>query len=106
MKRKTILLVILLLGLSIIISGCNGRGNLKVVVYDQQQNLMDDVYIGVYTSSYEKRIRFAYTHHGQAEFPGLSSGTYSLKVIGENLNENLKIHIKNQETRYIKITAN
>lgn len=107
MKKKRILLLIIILISVLIVSGCEGRGNLEVIVRDQQQNLINDVYIGIYTPGFEKRVRFAYTKAGVAQFNGLVSGGYSIKIIGKingrEVEKESKVQINNQQTTYLKI---
>ncbi|KXS38411.1 MAG: hypothetical protein AWU54_2215 [Candidatus Frackibacter sp. T328-2] len=103
MKKKC-LLIIIILSLLIILAGCNGQGNLKVVVYDQQQDLISDIYVGLYTSDFKHRVRFAYTIKGEADFYGLRSGIYAVRIVGNNIEKETKVRIQSQETNYIKVT--
>ncbi|ADL11915.1 hypothetical protein [Acetohalobium arabaticum] len=105
MKKRLSLLVLLLITL-IIISGCNGKGNLKVVVYDQQQNPVNDVYVGIYKSDFNQRLRFAYTRRGEVEFAGLESGVYYIRIISPGQKKEMKLRINNQEDRYLKVNLN
>lgn len=102
MKKRLSLLVLLLIIL-VILSGCSGKGNLKVIVYDQQQNPVNDVYVGLYKSNFDQRIRFAYTRRGEVEFAGLKSGVYYIKIISPGYKEKMKVRINNQENRYLKV---
>lgn len=106
MKGKLFLLIAIILTLLLFVSGCNGKGSLKVIVRDQQQNLINDVYVGLYTPGFKERIRFAYTRKGTVEFHGLNSGVYSLRIVGkseEKIKKESKIQIQNQQTTYFKI---
>jgi hypothetical protein len=107
LKKRSLLLIVILCSL-LVIAGCNGRGNLKVIMYDQQQNLLDDVYVGVYDDDFEDRLRFAYSSNGVVQFYGLSGGIYYLKFIGNNkshekFRKDFKVRIENQKTKNIKV---
>lgn len=102
MKKRLSLLVLLLIIL-VIISGCAGKGTLKVVVYDQQQNPVNDVYVGIYKSDFNQRLRFAYTRHGEVEFAGLESGVYYIRIISPGHKKEMKLRINNQKDRYLKV---
>ncbi|MBM7624611.1 hypothetical protein [Sporohalobacter salinus] len=102
MKKKLSLLISLIIILTII-TGCSGRGNLKVIVHDQQQNPINDVYVGLYKSDFDQRIRFAYTHHGEIEFAGLESGVYWIRIISPGQQREMKVKIDSQKNKYIKV---
>ena len=104
--KKRLLLGIFILVFSIFLTACNGNGNLRLNIYDQQQNLKDDVYVGLYTSDFNNRLTFAYTMDGEVKFKGLRSGVYGIKVVYYNLHKKFKVKVKGQETNYIKVNLN
>ncbi|MGM0472194.1 MAG: hypothetical protein ACQEQI_07940 [Bacillota bacterium] len=105
--NKKLLLIVGLLGFMLIISGCQGRGSLRVLVYDQHDNLVDDVYVGVYTSDFEERIDFAYTMTGEAEFAGLKEGIYGIQLVTpQKVTKRMKVKIESQSQEYVKVTVN
>ena len=105
--RKRSLLIVGLLSVVLIISGCQGRGSLRMLVYDQHHNLTDDVYVGVYTPNFKRRIDFAYTINGEAEFVGLEQGIYGVKLITpQGVTRQVKVKIESQKQEYVKVTVN
>mgnify|MGYP006277534679 FL=1 len=103
MRKKVILMPIIFLLLMILLVGCAGKGNLKVIVLANGQGL-DDSYVALYTTDYSQRVRFGYTVGGEIEFRGIDSGTYILKVIGVDYKvKKGKVHIDSEKTPVIKI---
>ena len=101
MKKK--LLLFLMVFSLIALTACNGIGNLRINVYDNQQTLINDAYVGLYTTDFKQRIDFAYTTRGEVRFKGLESGSYGLKIIKHNLKKKIKVQVKSDETNYIKM---
>ncbi|TDX52742.1 hypothetical protein [Orenia marismortui] len=102
MNRKfvffTLLLIILLL-----VTACEGIGNLKVTIYDSEQNLANDVYVGLYTKDLKHRINFAYTLHGVVAFDELPSGSYSMKIYSNGVEKIITVQIKANDTNSVKV---
>ncbi|MGM0501794.1 MAG: hypothetical protein ACQERJ_04645, partial [Bacillota bacterium] len=93
----------LLLCLMVVITACNEVGNLRINVYDKQQNLINDAYVGLYTKDFKQRIAFRYTTRGEVQFEGLKNKAYGVKIIKHNLKKKLKVSVKGGESNYIKI---
>jgi hypothetical protein len=86
-----------------ILTGCEGKGDLKIITYDNQGNLLDDVYVGIYSPEYKQRLDFAYTINGEVNFIGLPSGIYRIKVVLWSKEEELEVRVKDGESTYLKL---
>mgnify|MGYP006289850539 FL=1 len=102
MKAK-FYLVVVLLSLMLFLSGCNGVGNLRVNVYNNHDYLMNDVYVGLYTANFNKRIDFKYTTRGEVQFKALEPGSYGLKLVKNNSQKKLRVQVQSDETNHLKV---
>ncbi|PRX30385.1 hypothetical protein BX659_10726 [Orenia metallireducens] len=103
LKYKRVFLIMIILLLMTILVGCEGQGDLKIITYDNQGDLLDDVYVGLYSAKYEQRLDFAYTINGEVNFIGLPSGIYRVKLVSWESSEELEIQIKDGESTYLKL---
>jgi hypothetical protein len=101
--RQKFNLGLILACLVILLVGCNDIGNLRINVYDKQQSLLNDVYVGLYRADFERRIDFKYTTRGEVQFKGLASGTYRVKMIKHDLEKRIRVQVKGEETNYLKV---
>jgi len=86
-----------------ILIGCEGKGDLKIITYDSQENLLDDVYVGLYLPQGEQRLDFVYTLNGEANFVGIPSGIYKIKLVSWDREEVLEVRVKAGESTYLKL---
>lgn len=103
---KKLLVIFVLICICLFLIGCNdyGNGQLKIIVYDSQQKMLDDIYVALYNPDSGKRITFAYTLQGKVDFQGLKNKIYVLKVIGPQKKEKkLKINIEGGKTKIVKV---
>ena len=96
-------LVVVLVSLVLLLTACNGVGNLRVNVYNQQQSLMNDVYVGLYSVNFKKRIDFKYTTRGEVRFKALEPGSYGLKIIKHNAKKQLRVQVQSDQNNYLKV---
>ena len=102
MKRKIYLIIVLIILVGLV-AACNGVGNLRINVYNQQQSLMNDVYVGLYTADFKNRLDFSYTTRGEVKFKALEPGSYGVKIIKHNTKKRLRVQVKSEETNYLKV---
>lgn len=102
MKAKFKSAVVLIL-LMVLLTACNGVGNLDLTVYNQQQTLLNDVYVGLYTADFRTRLDFKYTTRGAVEFKALEPGSYGIKIIKHNTKKRLQVQVEGEETSYLKV---
>ncbi|GAB6100551.1 hypothetical protein JCM16358_24300 [Halanaerocella petrolearia] len=105
MRRRLSLGVILLI-LVLFLTACNsqGVGSLVVSVSNQQQELQNDIYVGIYATDYGERVKFGYTTKGMVQFKGLPTGIYRVKVIGQNTKKELKVKVNTRETNSVDVS--
>ena len=96
MMERKMLIISLVLILSL--TACNGLGNLKIRVVNFENQPVDDIYVGLYTNNFSKRIKFGYTTRGVVEFKGVNNGVYGLKIIGRQETRKTKVRIKSNQT--------
>ena len=103
MIKKSVKISLVFILLIMLVAGCTGKGDMKVIVYDGGK-VVNDAYVSLYTSNYSQRLRFGYTLHGEIDFRGLDSGVYGLKVIGiDQQVKKGKVHIESEKTAIVKI---
>ena len=102
MKRKIYLLIVLIIVVGLV-TACNGVGNLRISVYNQQQSLLNDVYVGLYTADFKTRLDFKYTTRGAVNFKALEPESYGVKIIKHNAKRRLRVQVKGEETNYLKV---
>lgn len=101
--KAKIYLVLVLSCLTLMMTACNGVGNLKITVYDSGDRLVNDVYVGLYEADFDERLDFKYTTRGTVEFKALQAGNYGIKLIKKGRVKKLQAQITGEETNYLEV---
>mgnify|MGYP006274685421 FL=1 len=103
--KTRVYLFLMIISLALLVTACNGVGNLRVNIY-QGESLIDDVYVGLYTTDFKERLGFKYTTRGEVHFKALEEGSYGLKIIKHDQKKRLQVQITGEETNHFKIDLN